>query len=169
MDTYTQYPERVTLIRAGVYGWRHAVPKEYERKSYTVTKVAGVIFALVMLILGCWLSLQNRDWKSLGITIGCVAGFLALIWLVCSFLDRLPGELTENYELTETYVKPGSWKAGYRFDFKDAEEVIVTGRYIELRAGTRNPRIYVPEEDMNFVRDYILGRVPGKALVRYQG
>jgi hypothetical protein len=163
-----EYPDRVALLEPGVYGWRHAIEKEYERRSYKGLKIAAAVYSIVMLILGGGLSFQKRDWKSLAITVACVAGFLAICWLVCFFLDRLPGNMIETYEMTDKYIKPGSWKSGYRFDFKDTKEVIVTRYYIDLINGTYKPRIYVPEEDMNFVRDHILGRVPGTALVRYE-
>ena len=168
MDVYKKYPDRVTVSENGSYVSQHTVEKDYERRDYKAAMTAAWIFAVVMLAIGIWLGAQNHDRTTLLFTAGGVIGFLLLVKAVCVFLDRLPGEMNETYEMTDRYIKPGSWKEAYNFAFKDAQEVVVTRYYIELKAGTRKPRIYVPEEDMNFVRDYILGRVPATCMIRYE-
>ena len=75
--------------------------------------------------------------------------------------------MREIYHLTDKYIETGSGKTRAIFSFKKTKTVIVTGNYIELVGRFGGPRVYVPEQDMSFVRSYILSRVPGEAQVQY--
>ena len=76
--------------------------------------------------------------------------------------------MREIYHLTDEYIETGSGKTRALFSFKRTRKVIVTRKYMELRGRFGGPRVYAPEEDMSFVRSYILSRVPGEAQIRYE-
>ena len=69
--------------------------------------------------------------------------------------------------MTEDFVKSGYGRSSVYFDFKKVRVMVLSAKYIELHGKTKRMRIYVPEEDYNFVRSYIQSRVPMESEVRY--
>ena len=45
---------------------------------------------------------------------------------------------------------------------------MVSANYLELCGKYKNNRIYVPPEDMDLVRDFILNHLPEDVLIRYE-
>jgi hypothetical protein len=68
--------------------------------------------------------------------------------------------------MTETFVHSGYGKSSVYFDFKKVKTIVLGGKYIELRGKTKRMRIYVPEEDYDFVRSFIQVRVPMECEIR---
>ena len=95
-----------------------------------------------------------------------MAVFLLIAFLICFGLYRLPGNVGEIYRLTEEYIITGSGKTRAIFEFNRTKVMIVTDEYIELRGRFGGPRIYVPQEDMPFIRSHIACRIPGTAEIR---
>ena len=129
-------------------------------------KICGAIAAFI-LAFGGFLAVMNRDLMSFAIVAACVAAFLLISFFICRVLNKLPGTMREIYHLTNEYIETGSGKTRAIFSFKKTRRVIVTSKYIELIGSFGGPRVYVPEQDMSFVRGYILSRVPGEAQVQY--
>ncbi|MBR6089597.1 MAG: hypothetical protein IKP86_06665, partial [Anaerolineaceae bacterium] len=95
-----------------------------------------------------------------------VIGVILLISLPLLFLWNSAADPHEQYILTEEYVKSGYGKSAIFSEFKKTKEVVVTGKYIEMTGKYGINRIYVPAEDMDFVRGHILDRLQPDALVR---
>ena len=165
--TLYEYPDQVTRQEDGSFRWKCAVEKEYEQRAYELTmKICGAIAAFI-LAFGGFLSIMNSDLMSFAIVAACVAAFLLISFFICWGLNKLPGTMREIYHLTDKYIETGSGKTRAIFSFKKTRTVIVTSKYIELTGRFGGPRVYVPEQDMSFVRGYILSRVPGEAQVQY--
>ena len=73
----------------------------------------------------------------------------------------------ESYELTEDFVKSGYGRSSVCFDFKKVRVMVLSAKYIELHGKTKRMRIYVPEEDYNFVRGHIQSRAPMECEIRH--
>ena len=166
MNTPYDYPDRVTHQDDGAWYWECVIDKEYERKSYKDTVFFCGILAGGMLIFSTILSLIYHQSPLLMILVS--VGFFLIAAFICWGLDRLPGEMKQNYRLTEEYIRSGTGKGGAIFEFSRTKEAIFNAKYIELRGRFGGPRIYVPEEDMPFVKDFILCRLPGDAVIRYE-
>ena len=67
--------------------------------------------------------------------------------------------------MNDEYVKPGYGKSSIYSEFKKIKKMIVTPGYIELIGNLTTNRIYVPAEDMDFVRSYIMQRLPADAEI----
>lgn len=157
-------PDRVTKLQDGSYYWRCEIGKDYERRAYRQTMIICSAIAVFIVVYGGILSMMYHS--GFIITVGCAVFLMVLASAICFGLDRLPGKMKENYRMTEEYVESGSGKSRAAFAFKRARKVIVTNRYIELKGRFGGPRVYVPEEDMPFVKGHILCRIPGDAEVR---
>ena len=73
----------------------------------------------------------------------------------------------EEYLLTEKFVKSGYSRSAIYSNFKKTKEAVITAEYIELTGDFRTNRIYIPAEDMDFVREYIVKRLPENVRIRY--
>ena len=164
MYTYDEFPDHVTKQEDGTYRWKCAVGKDYERKSYRITIIVCGVIAAFILIYGGILSFMYH--QSPLITAACAFIIIMIALLICFGLDRLPGNMTEIYRLHEDYIVTGSGKTRGVFEFSRTKEMIVSADYIELIGRFGGPRIYVPEEDMPFVKGYISCRIPGNAEIR---
>lgn len=164
MYTYYDFPDRVEKQEDGSYCWRCNVGKDYERRIYRVTMIICGIIAAFVLLYGGILSYMFH--QSPLIVFVCAAVFLLIAFLICFGLDRLPGKVGEIYRLTEEYIVTGSGKTRAVFEFSRTKVMIVTEEYIELKGRFGGPRIYVPQEDMPFVKGHIACRIPGNAEIR---
>jgi hypothetical protein len=45
---------------------------------------------------------------------------------------------------------------------------IFTPKYIELQNGIKKIRVFVPEEDYDFVKRYVMNRLTGECEIRYE-
>ena len=68
----------------------------------------------------------------------------------------------------EDFVKSGYGKSSVWFYFRKVKTIVLGKKYLELQGKTKRMRIYVPEEDYDFVRGFIQGRVPMECDVRYE-
>ena len=163
-----EYTDRVTMQEDNSYCWRCTIEKEYERRSYRLAMRICVLIGL--LILGCGVIIcgMNRDFRFMWVVAVCTAVFLLISLLTCLIFDRLPGERKEIYRLIEDGVQTGSGRYRTYFDFRRAKQLTVNSKYVELQGSVGETRVYVPPEDMAFVRDYILNRIPGTTVIRYE-
>ena len=167
-----EYPERVTLQPDGTYRWTCKVDKSYEQKNYRITMIVCTVIAVFILIFGGIISMQYPSFAGsinpmIPVAISTVA-FLVISFLICLVFSRLPGDIKEIYWLTDTYIKSGSGRSGASFDFRRVKTVTVGSNWIELKGSFGGPKFFIPEGDMNLVRDYILTRIPGSANIIYQ-
>ena len=96
-----------------------------------------------------------------------VIGVILVIGLPLLFLWNSAPDPHEQYLMTEDYVKSGYGKSSIFSEFKKTRELLITPKYIELTGPRSSNRIYVPEEDMDFVRNFITERMPDGVNIRY--
>ena len=159
--------ETFVRVENGVYKWSAPIEPEYHRNSIRPGLYACIGIAVFLLIFGGILSYQYHDVKSFFIVGGSVAVFLLISFLVFG-LAFTATDPHESYEMTEEFVKSGYGKSSVYFDFKKVKALILSGKYIELHGKTKRMRIYIPEEDFDFVRGYIQSRVPMECEIRYE-
>lgn len=161
MFSLYDYTDRVTRQEDGTFRWKCNIDKDYERRSYKATIIFCVGLAIFILILGYVFSVMTRSMDKYWIVALSSGVFILISLLVCWGLDSLPGQLTEIYHLTDTYIETGSGKTHATFSFDRTKKVIVGSNFVELKGIFSGPKIFIPEEDFYFVRDYILNRLPG--------
>lgn len=162
------YPHSLTQQPNGTYRWFCSIDPEYYRATVRPGFIACVIIAVFVLAFGALLSYMYHNWMSFWIVAGCAAVFM-LISVFFFWLDfHFSRDPQEQYELSETYVKTGTGKSSVYFDFVKVKQISFTREYIELRGKTRRMRVYTAsEEDMEFVKKYIMNRLPGDVEIRY--
>lgn len=168
MSTLLNYPDRVTQRTDGAYVWYCRIDEDYNRKITLSGLRVCIGMAVFLLAFGAFLSYRFNDRTSFWIVAGCVAAFLLISFFFFGMALRLQKEPKEVYRMIETDVKTGTGKSSAYFSFKKARQVIVTRKYIELRGKIARMRVYAPEADYDFVKSYILNRVPGDADIRYE-
>ena len=151
--------DRVTLQPDGFYSWYGKMDNAYYRnQQYNGLKLFIVILLFVMLIL--FVLLQSLEFI---LIVGAVFAFVILLTLVIILLTvHGDGVTREIYTMCDEWVRAGSGKSSSFFTFSKARQVIFMPRYVELHGRIKTLRIYVPKEDMPFVRDHIRSRLlPG--------
>lgn len=159
-------PGKIKQHSNGTYTWSCPIEVEYHRNSIRPGLYACIGIAVFLLIFGGILAYQYHDLKYFFIVAGCTAVFLLLAFLVFG-LAFSATDPHESYVLTEEFVKSGYGKSSVYFDFMKVETIVLGTKYIELHGKTKRIRIYIPEEDFNFVRGYIQYRVPMGCKIRY--
>ena len=64
------------------------------------------------------------------------------------------------------YIKTGYGKSSVFTYFSKVKYVEITPRYIELYDGLKRNRIYVPEEDRDWVQEFVFERIPKGVAIR---
>lgn len=163
----TEIPRRVTLRENGTYIWSAELDMESEKKNYRMGGRICLITALVMLLIGALVSIITH----IGQVFLYFAGF-ALITVLITFGvvngQESMGQLRCTYRLMDELIATGKGRRTALFEFKKAKVMIIGKRYVELQGRFEAFRAYIPEEDFNFVRGYIQGRVPMECEIRYE-
>ena len=157
---------RITKNQNGFYCWNCSIDVEYYRRNMWLGIKACLGIAVFILFFGGFLSFQNNDWTNLLIVAGCDAVFLLITFAVfkLALLDQNP---SESYEMTDIYVKSGYGKSSVYFDYDKAKEAVITPKFIELHRGIKKMRVYIPAEDYDFVKGYIMSRLTGECEISY--
>ena len=163
------YTNRVTSESDGSWSWRAETEKSYELQNLGLGFKACILIAVLMLLLGGVFSMQVRDPSAFLPVAGSIAVFLVIAVVIFGLAARLLNSSYEVYLMEDTFIRSGTGKASVYFSYKGARKVILTPGYIELKGRIKRLRAYVPAEDMSFVRNYILSRVPGDAEIIYSG
>ena len=162
------YPDRITEQKNGSYTWTCSIEVKYYRKTMGIGFKACLGIAVFLLALGGFIAFRERDLEPFLIVLGCTAVFLLITFLVFG-LTLLATDPQESYEMTETYIKTGSGKSSAYFNYKKARTAIFwRQQYIELQGKIAKMRIYIPNEDYDFVKRYIMRRFPGDCEIRYE-
>ena len=159
-------PLKIKQQPNGVFTWSCPIEVEYHRNSMRPGLYACIGIAVFLLIFGGVLSCSYHDWKSFLVVAGRTAGFLLISFLIFG-LAFSATDPHESYEMGEDFVKSGYGRSSVYFDFKKVKTIVLGGKYIELWGKTKHMRIYIPEEDFDFVRGYIQGRVPMECVIRF--
>lgn len=159
------YTDRVTRQPDGSYRWRSYIDDEYYYSQLKPGFWACLGIALFILLYGVFLSFLSRDWESLLVVAGSDAVFLLITFAAFYFLGWRVKDSQEIYEMTPDYVKTGSGKSSSYFYYRKVRRLTVNSRYIELQGKYLKKRVYVQEDMLPFVRNYIQSRIPGDAKV----
>ena len=149
----------------GNYYWVGTFDKEYETKQYKIVFYAlGGMCLFLMILIGS-LCIPNGDWSLF--LMGCVlpCGIIMAITLgVIAVFKRGPGS-TRGYGMSETGIWIGSGRSRGDFYFRSAKHVVFTKTYIDPMMKIGGFRIYVPEEDMPFVKNFVRRHLPETCLI----
>lgn len=150
----------------GSYHWSCRIDQDFHRRS--VKKGIWACLIIVGVILAVYAAVpsvpggRKEIWIVL-IPILAVAA-VAVPLLVLQYTAADPHE---SYVMTEEYVKSGYGKGAVYAYFGKTKAMTVTSRYLELTGSHGSSRVYVPEGDMDFVREYVIKRLPEGTAVQY--
>ena len=161
-------PGKITQQPDGSYCWTCSIDAEYYRSTIKPAKISFLIIAAFIMVFGACLYFRYQDPEILAIIAASDAVFLLIAFFVCWIFERISTDPQESYVMTDTFIKTGSGKTSSYFDFKRARSLTISSKYLELKGQVVSKRVYVPEEDMAFVRNYIITHIPMDAEKRYE-
>jgi hypothetical protein len=150
----------------GTYHWTAAIDGEYDRKIIRI--VFGAIGGLCVLFT-VYALVKYPD-MFLTTLLSCL-GVLAVVSAVALPLMRLSRGRQQRYEMNEEYVRfVGYGRSDSYFRYKGIRRVRVNRarNLIHIRGIAVSAPFFVPPESFEFVRNYILSRLPDSAKVSYE-
>ena len=150
----------------GTYHWTAAIDGEYDRKIIRI--VFGAIGGLCVLFT-VYALVKYPD-MFLTTLLSCL-GVLAVVSAVALPLMRLSRGRQQKYEMNEEYVRfVGFGRSDSYFHYKGIRRVRVNRarNLIHIRGTAVSAPFFVPPESFEFVRNYILSRLPDSAKVSYE-
>ena len=150
----------------GTYHWTAAIDGEYDRKIIRI--VFGAIGGLCVLFT-VYALVKYPD-MFLTTLLSCL-GVLAVVSAVALPLMRLSRGRQQKYEMNEEYVRfVGYGRSDSYFHYKGIRRVRVNRarNLIHIRGTAVSAPFFVPPESFEFVRNYILSRLPDSAKVSYE-
>jgi hypothetical protein len=150
----------------GTYHWTAAIDGEYDRKIIRI--VFGAIGGLCVLFT-VYALVKYPD-MFLTTLLSCL-GVLAVVSAVALPLMRLSRGRQQKYEMNEEYVRfVGYGRSDSYFHYKGIRRVRVNRarNLIHIRGIAVSAPFFVPPEGFEFVRNYILSRLPDSAKVSYE-
>ena len=150
----------------GTYHWTAAIDGEYDRK--TIRIVFGAIGGLCVLFT-VYALVKYPD-MFLTTLLSCL-GVLAVVSAVALPLMRLSRSRQQKYEMNEEYVRfVGYGRSDSYFRYKGIRRVRVNRarNLIHIRGIAVSAPFFVPPEGFEFVRNYIVSRLPDSAKVSYE-
>ncbi len=157
---------RIVQEPDGSYHWDCPIDIEYHRNSGRKGLWGILIICTVVLIIFIIISHGTNTRVDIWIPL-LVIGVVLMLGLPLIYLWNTASDPREQYVMTEDYVRSGYGKSSIYSEFKKCKEAVVTAKYIEITGNHHRDRIYVPEEDMDFVREFILTRIPDDAVIRH--
>ena len=150
----------------GTYHWTAAIDGEYDRKIIRI--VFGAIGGLCVLFT-VYALVRYPD-MFLTTLLSCL-GVLAVVSAVALPLMRLSRGRQQKYEMNEEYVRfVGFGRSDSYFHYKGIRRVRVNRarNLIHIRGIAVSAPFFVPPEGFEFVRNYIVSRLPDGAKVSYE-
>ena len=159
-----EYTPRVTRCADGAYRWRYSVDMSTNGAIYaSMTKVCGIIALLV--IAGTAIVVPDIAIYAALAGLGIVA-LPAILWAVASRGERARQDMRFGMDEKWIYV-PGLYKSE-QTSFSEIRGVSVQPgqNLIELRTATMTLiQVFVPGEDFEFVKEFIISHVSPMANV----
>ena len=152
----------ITRDEQGNYRWSGVVDVGYEHKSLKIAfAVCGGICALYIV-----LSLIMGG-EMLGVVLLSSAGVMAACGGVYWAFNRIAGTRKQKYLMTERGVEFKQRRYYAPFSFKSIRKAVVypSRDMIELYQAMGSGPVFVPHEDFEFVKEFILQRLPPTAEV----
>ena len=161
-------PVNLNCLSNGAYRWCCKTdPVWYRKRLGRAFRVcADIAIAVAAVGVGVYLFT-----KSLPILVVCgisALGFLALSGLIFGLTLLIFPDPSESYTLGDTYVRTGSGRYATWFMFKDTRRLTIRKDCVVLQGRLNTMRVYVPEEDFAFVRDFIRRRMPDEAEIDFE-
>ena len=155
---------RIWIGEHGAYYWTAVIDRGYEYKTFKILfGVCGGICALLILM-----SLFLGG-EAVGITLLSSLGVMAVCGSVCWLFNRNAGHRKQRYSMSEESV--GFYRRRYYapFPFRSIRKAVVyeSRDMIELFQTVGSGPVFVPHEDFQFVKEFILQRLPETAVVEY--
>ena len=152
------------LRENGTYSWTGTFDPEYENSQYRIVAYVLGAFSLFLIIFGAVLCFLSRDWEGLAAFAGPAVAVMAITMAVIGFFQKTGAGSKRGYTMNDTCIQMGADRSAGLFFFSSAKHVIFTKTYIEPVQKIGGFRIYVPEEDMPFVKNYVLQRLPATCV-----
>ena len=162
----SMYPVKIKQEPNGLYTWSCSIDAVYYKDSIRPGLYACIGIAVFLLLFGGVMSFPSHDLKSFLVVAGSTAVFLLISFLVFG-LAFSANDPHESYRMGDTYVMSGYGKSSVYMDYKKVKTMVLGEKYIELHGRIKRIRIYIPEEDCVFVREFIQGRLPMECEIRY--
>ena len=144
----------------GIYHWTGTFDKEYEAKQYRIVWITVGITCLFLIIFGGFLCIPVGDYGMFAAFLLPCLAVLIITFLVIEFFKRSKAGSSRGYSMSDESIWMGYGRGRADFFFHSAKHVIFTKTYIEPVQKIGGFRIYVPEEDMPFVKNYVRSRLP---------
>lgn len=159
-----QFPDRVTRGEDGVYRWKYRMnPRRNKHVLRVVATVLSVMAALSvagLLIVGSPSPATMSDW---GMPLMALGLFLGMFLLITGIL-YLQGDDLLPFAMDEEAVTTFRAKAAGPHLFRWVRRVKLLPQYDAIRLGFALT-VYVPAEDYEAVKAFILDRLPPEARV----
>ena len=143
---------RLTQTEGGVYRWTYTLSREQALVHYHfMLKISGLITGTISLIMLILLRRYEGAWLYVLGIIGGVFGLPAVIgWLTL-------GWDTRTYEMDETCIRHKHATRGGDavIRFNKIQWMQVRGEAFTIKEGITTYTVYVPKEDVEFVKQYI--------------
>lgn len=152
----------ITRDERGAFHWRGTVDKSYEHKAFRI--VFGVTGGICAFYIIASLALGG---DMLGVALLCSAAALAVAGVVCWLFDRRAGRRTQGYIMTEDAVMFCQGRSNPAVTFGSVRKAVVypSRNMIELYQPLGSAAVFAPREDFEFVKGFILQRLPASAQV----
>lgn len=144
------YPDRVTLCEDGVYRWRYTLSREQAKEHFHamigISLAVTTVIALIMFaLIGTQVLLYLLILYAMMVGLPALIGWLTLGW------D------TRCYEMDDEYIRhKHATKGGDAFiGFKRIKDISVDKNAFWIKSGITTYTVYVPPEDMAFMKSYI--------------
>lgn len=160
-----EHPDRVVRGEDGVYRWAYRMnPRRNKHPLSIVGKVffsMAAISAAGLLVVGSPNPGKMSDWAMPLMVIGLFLG----VFLLVTGLLYLQGDDLLPYAMDEESITTFRAKGAGPHSFRRMRRVRLLPRYDAIRLGF-GMTIYVPAEDYDMVKDFILEHLPEGADVR---
>ena len=160
-----QFPDRVVKDQDGVYRWHY--PMNPRRNKYPLVIMGKVFFTIAalsaagLLIVGSPNPGKMSDWAMPLMVIALYLGVFALV----AGIMFLAGDDPMPFAMDEEKVITYRGKTAGPHTFAGVRRVRLLPQYDAIRLGL-GVVLYIPPEDYETVRSFILDRLPSTAQVR---
>ena len=155
-----EYPDRITLMDDGMYHWRYRLNREQALVHWEYMIVISTIVTTVIAVIMTILIGLKEIWPYLLILYGMMVGLPALIGYLTLGCD------SRCYTMDEECIRhKHATKGGDAFIiYKKVKEAYVEKNAFTMKEGITTYTVYVPLEDVRFMKDYLKERIPPQAV-----
>ena len=148
----------------GTYHWTGKLDKGYEMGQYRFVWITMGILCAGMTIFGAVLCLPSGDWKMMMAFVLPVLTVIVITAVVIA-VGKGGAWSYRAYGMSERSIWIGAGRSRADFYFDSARHVLFTAAYIDPMKKIGNFRIYVPEKDMPFVKNFVMAHLPPECVI----